>query len=108
MSDRLLAITPIDGRYKKSVSELNDIFSEYGMIRRRVDVEIEYFIFLSTFIPELSGVNTEHVTKLREISKNFNLEEAKVVKEIEERTRHDVKAVEYYKSVNIFHLFILV
>jgi len=96
MSETLLAITPIDGRYKKSVSELNDIFSEYGMIRRRVDVEIEYFIFLSTFIPELSGVNTEHVTKLREISKNFNLEEAKVVKEIEERTRHDVKAVEYY------------
>ena len=44
MSETLLAITPIDGRYKKSVSELNEIFSEYGMIRRRVDVEIEYFI----------------------------------------------------------------
>ena len=51
--NRLQAITSIDGRYSSRVNELEDIFSEYGIISRRVDVEIEYFIFLSTLLPQL-------------------------------------------------------
>jgi len=99
MTERLLAITPIDGRYKNKVSELGNIFSEYGMISRRVDVEIEYFIFLSTILPELTEINDDDRVKIREISKNFNINEAKLVKNIEAKTQHDVKAVEYYLRI---------
>lgn len=99
METKLQAISPIDGRYASRVSELSDIFSEYGLIRRRVDVEIEYFIFLSTLLPELRGVTSENIYNLRQISKNFNIEEAKIVKNIESHTHHDVKAVEYYLRI---------
>jgi len=99
MTEGLFAITPIDGRYKNKVSELKSIFSEFGMISRRVDVEVEYFIFLSTILPELSDITDADRIKIRDISKNFDINEAKIVKEIEKKTRHDVKAVEYYLRI---------
>ena len=99
METKLQAISPIDGRYASRVSELKDIFSEYGLIRRRVDVEIEYFIFLSTLLPELRDITVDNIFNLRQISKNFNIEEAKIVKNIESHTHHDVKAVEYYLRI---------
>lgn len=94
--NNLKAISPLDGRYFKHIEEMSEYFSEYGLIRMRVDVEIEYFIFLSTFIPELSEITDDNVTQLRKISSEFSEEDACVVKKIEEKTRHDVKSVEYF------------
>ena len=102
--DKLLAITPIDGRYSSRVKELEEIFSEYGIISRRVDVEIEYFIFLSTLLPQLRKLTNEDRENIRNISKSFNLKEAEIVKGIERETRHDVKAVEYYLRVKFNEL----
>lgn len=91
----LTAISPIDGRYRKQVSELAPYFSEFGLIQYRVRVEIEYFIALAHegifTMPE--GV-TEEV--LRNIYKDFSDADALSIKEIEKTTNHDVKAVEYF------------
>ena len=94
----LTAITPIDGRYRNKVSELDDYFSEYALIKYRVLVEIEYFISLSQIpMPLLEDINKEEVfVELRKIYTDFSLEDAAKVKEIEAVTNHDVKAVEYF------------
>ena len=92
--EELLNISPIDGRYKNLTKEVGDYFSEYNLIKNRVLVEIEW---LKKLFKEL---NIEHTSKeievLDKIAENFNIEEAKRVKEIESVTKHDVKAVEYY------------
>ena len=94
----LSAISPIDGRYSKLVTELQEVFSEYALIKYRVFVEIEWFIHLSKqqHIKELPYLTKQSITFLSKIEKNFSLAEARKVKNIEKKTNHDVKAVEYY------------
>ena len=93
----LRAISPIDGRYYKQVSSLSDYFSEYAYIRARVFVEIEYFIALCELpLPELSILKPETFNTLRSIYQTFSETDAQHIKEIEQTTNHDVKAVEYF------------
>jgi adenylosuccinate lyase len=90
----LTAISPIDGRYRHQVQHLDDYFSEYALIRNRVLVEVEYFLFLSNkrFFP-LSAATRR---KLQAIPEQFSLEDAQWIKTKEKETNHDVKAVEYF------------
>lgn len=92
----LTAISPIDGRYFDSVSPLAPYFSEFGLIRYRVLIEIEYFISLSATIHELEDFPAHMVAEIRRIYKHFAESQALEVKEIEKTTNHDVKAVEYF------------
>ena len=93
----LTAISPVDGRYRNKAENLAAYFSEYALIKYRVRVEIEYFITLSVFLPQLSELNAAEVKKgLRKIYQEFTEEDALRVKEIESVTNHDVKAVEYF------------
>ena len=93
----LTAISPVDGRYRNKAENLAAYFSEYALIKYRVRVEIEYFITLSEFLPQLGELNTAEVKEgLRRIYQEFTEEDALRVKEIESVTNHDVKAVEYF------------
>lgn len=93
----LTAITPIDGRYRAKVRDLARYFSEYALIKYRVEVEIEYFIALCQIpLPQLSGIEFVKISELREVYSGFNLNDAARIKEIEKTTNHDVKAVEYF------------
>ncbi len=95
--DKLTAISPVDGRYRKTTAPLADYFSEKALIRYRVMVEIEYFIALCQLpLPQLKGVDTEAYRALRKIYRQFKMTDAEQVKAIEKTTNHDVKAVEYY------------
>lgn len=91
----LTAISPIDGRYRRQLADLALYFSEYGLIRARVEVEIEYFIALNeTGIFKLPKGLTKNI--LRAIYEDFTEEDARHIKQIESVTNHDVKAVEYF------------
>lgn len=93
----LTAISPIDGRYRRQVSDLAQYFSEYGLIRYRVLVEIEYFISLcEQRVPQLKTFPQNKFKALRAIYLEFNEGDAKQIKEFEKTTNHDVKAVEYF------------
>lgn len=92
----LSAISPIDGRYATQTKSLVPYFSEYGLIRYRVLVEIEYFISLTGVLPELEDFPAREIEKLRSIHKTFSDADALAIKEIEQTTNHDVKAVEYF------------
>ena len=93
----LYAISPVDGRYRKTTQELAGYFSEAALIEFRVYVEIEYFIALCELpLPQLRDFPKEHYTALRDIYKNFKQEHAQRIKDIESITNHDVKAVEYF------------
>jgi adenylosuccinate lyase len=94
----LTAISPIDGRYRDKTSELSSFFSEYGLIKYRVLIEVEYFIELSCAqcIPDLINLEKSQIEKLRSIYLNFSENDAISIKEIEATTNHDVKAVEYF------------
>ncbi len=93
----LTAISPIDGRYRSKVDGLALYFSEYALIRYRVLVEIEYFISLCELpLPQLEKVDRGVFEQLRDIYRAFQLEDAERIKEIEQVTNHDVKAVEYF------------
>jgi adenylosuccinate lyase len=92
----LTAISPIDGRYFNHVQALAPYFSEFGLMRYRVLVEIEYFIALTYAVPELARFPKEKEETLRSIYKNFTEADAQTIKEIEKTTNHDVKAVEYF------------
>lgn len=93
----LTAISPIDGRYRGKTESLDAYFSEFALIRYRVKVEVEYFIALCELqLPQLSGVSTDVFESLRAIYKDFSLEDAQRIKDIESVTNHDVKAVEYF------------
>ncbi len=95
--DELTAISPIDGRYREKTELLDKYFSEFALIKYRVKVEIEYFISLCELpLPQLSSIEKKTFRKLREITQNFCLEDARKIKEIEKTTNHDVKAVEYF------------
>ena len=92
----LTAISPIDGRYFRSVETLSQYFSEYGLIRYRIQIEIEYFIALSATIPEMTDFPVHKLNELRRIYKDFSEADAEEIKKIEAETNHDVKAVEYF------------
>jgi len=93
----LTAISPVDGRYSNKVENLWKYFSEFALIKYRVFVEIEYFIALCQIpLPQLSEVPENQINELRKINDNFSLENASRIKEIENVTNHDVKAVEYF------------
>ena len=101
--DTLTAISPIDGRYAAQTKELRNIFSEYGLIRHRVIVEVQWLrLFAKTTaiaeVPELSPVANE---LLENIITHFELDHAKQVKNIEKTTNHDVKAIEYFLKEKI-------
>ena len=94
----LTAVTPLDGRYGGKTRPLAEIFSEYGLIRRRVAVETAWFLALSreTEIPEVPPLSPAAVADLQAIADDFSLEDGERVKAIEATTNHDVKAVEYF------------
>ena len=93
----LTAISPIDGRYHAKTKKLADYFSEFGLIRYRVQIEIEYFIALSqTEIPIFKNFPVNKLAELRAIYLNFSEEDANWIKNSEKITNHDVKAVEYF------------
>jgi adenylosuccinate lyase len=95
--NKLTAISPIDGRYRGKVEELAHYFSEFGLIKYRVLVEVEYFIALvDTGIEALNDFPKERVDDLRAIYKNFTEADALEIKATERVTNHDVKAVEYF------------
>jgi len=93
----LTAVSPIDGRYHDKTAELADFFSEYALIRYRVRVEIEYFIWLCQLpLPQLQSFPANLFPQLRAIYEEMTVDQAAQVKEIERVTNHDVKAVEYF------------
>lgn len=93
----LTAISPIDGRYWGKANALSNYFSEYALIKYRVQVEIEYFISLCELpLPQLNDFNKSLFESLRDIYRNFSEADANRIKEIEGVTNHDVKAVEYF------------
>ncbi|MDP2642673.1 MAG: adenylosuccinate lyase [Candidatus Peregrinibacteria bacterium] len=97
MEHSLLAISPLDGRYSDKVSYLSQYFAEAALMRYRVLVEIEWFIFIFNDL-DLAGVklDSKKIRMLREIYEDFDIDCAKKIKEIERTTNHDVKAVEYF------------
>lgn len=93
----LTAISPVDGRYRRNTSELATYFSEFGLIRYRVLVEVEYFIALCELpLPQLAEVDHSLFSALRAMYQNFSEADALQIKETEKTTNHDVKAVEYF------------
>ena len=94
----LTALSPLDGRYCAKVDPLREIFSEFGLIKRRVAVEVAWLIALSECpeIEEVPLLSSEATAQLSGIASNFGAEQAARVKSIEATTNHDVKAVEYF------------
>ena len=92
--DELLCISPIDGRYHNSTKELNEYFSEYALIKYRVLVEVKWLLKLDKIIN--INFSKKEIDSLNSIINNFNIEDARKVKEIEGTIKHDVKAVEYF------------
>lgn len=95
--NKLTAISPIDGRYRKKTEILADYFSEFALIKYRVMVEIEYFIALVELpLHQLKSFDKKKFKVLRQIYRKFELDDAVEIKNIEKTTNHDVKAVEYF------------
>ncbi len=93
----LNAISPIDGRYRNKIAALSSFFSEEALIKYRVKIEIEYFISLCEIpLPQLKSFDTSLFHELRNIYVNFSSNDAQKIKDIENVTNHDVKAVEYF------------
>jgi adenylosuccinate lyase len=93
----LTAVSPLDGRYSKKTEKLQAYFSEYALIKYRIQVEVEYFIALYQLgLPQLVELNQDDVLDMRKLYESFSVEDANKVKEIETITNHDVKAVEYF------------
>lgn len=93
----LTAISPVDGRYRSKSESLSEYFSEFALIRYRVRVEVEYFIALCELpLDNLKSFDHGKFSQLRSIYKDFTLEDAQKIKDIEKITNHDVKAVEYF------------
>ena len=93
----LTAVSPIDGRYAAKTASLREIFSEYGLIKRRVEVEVRWLEKLASHngIPEVAKLSADATKVLNNLVTEFSLDDAARVKEIESTTNHDVKAVEY-------------
>ena len=101
----LTAISPIDGRYRNKVDELDGYFSEFGLIKYRLMIEVEYFIALCEIpLPQLKDFGRDDFQQLRSIYEDFDIADAEKVKEREKITNHDIKAVEYYLKEKFFRL----
>jgi adenylosuccinate lyase len=96
MEQQLEAITPIDGRYLDKTKELRKYFSEYALIKYRIEIELKYFQFLTKNLPELKDIDKDEVNELFIKFKKFDINDVIEIKRIEKITNHDVKAVEYY------------
>ena len=96
---QLTAISPIDGRYRKQVQQLDEYFSEFALIKYRVIVEIDYFVFLAD--KKFFKLPAKAKTFLLELKENFSEADAQTIKEIEATTNHDVKAVEYFLKIQL-------
>jgi len=94
----LTAISPVDGRYQNKTDVLKPVFSEYGLFKFRVLVEVEWLKKLSNIsdIKEIESFSADSISLLDNIKNNFSIEDAKKIKEIEKTTNHDMKAVEYF------------
>lgn len=94
----LMAISPLDGRYHDKMQLLRPIFSEYGLIKFRVTVEIRWLETLAEFanLPDVPKLSADAKSLLNNIIENFSLQDAELVKKIEAGINHDVKAVEYF------------
>ena len=94
----LTALSPLDGRYAGKVEALRPIFSEFGLMHRRVQVEIEWLLALAAEpkIAELPPFDTTQIAALKAIAENFSVTDGERIKAIEATTNHDVKAVEYF------------
>lgn len=93
----LTAISPVDGRYQSKTSELQPYFSEFGLIKYRVIVEVEYFIaMVESGVKALADFPKDKYAEMRVMCTNFSEEDALWIKNIEKTTNHDVKAVEYF------------
>ena len=101
--DNLTSISPIDGRYSDKTNALKPIFSEFGLMKYRLLVEVRWLEALSknSNIPEVPSFSPESNKKLLAIANDFSIEDAKAIKEIEKTTNHDVKAVEYFLKEQI-------
>ena len=99
----LTAISPIDGRYRKQVHHLEDYFSEYALMKYRVMVEIEYFLFLAD--KKFFDLTAKQKKFLKAVGENFSLDDALQIKETEKITNHDVKAVEYFLKSKLSDTF---
>ena len=97
--NQLTAISPIDGRYRKQVQHLDEYFSEYALIKYRVQVEVEYFLFLGE--KKFFKVNAQTKKHLLDVVANFSVEDAQQIKDTEKITNHDVKAVEYFLKAQL-------
>ncbi len=101
--DPLNSLSPLDGRYSQKIHILRDFFSEAALMRYRILVEVEWFIFLCNEL-KLQGTRTfgsADLKKIRALHENFDLAKAGRIKEIEKETNHDVKAVEYFIKENL-------
>ena len=99
----LTAISPLDGRYRHKVDELDLYFSEFGLIRYRLMVEVEYFIALCDIpLPQLVDFKKDNFKVLRSIYEDFDLTDAEKIKEREKITNHDIKAIEYFLKEKFF------
>lgn len=90
----LTALSPIDGRYRKQVKHLDEFFSEYALIKYRVWVEVEYFLFLADH--KFFKLTPKARLQLKKVMDDFSIDDAQQIKQIESVTNHDVKAVEYF------------
>jgi len=100
----LTAISPLDGRYKQKVNELDLYFSEFGLIKYRLMVEIEYFIALCDIpLPQLSDFRKDNYNDLRSIYEDLTIHDAEKIKEREKTTNHDIKALEYFLKEKFLH-----
>ncbi|MEJ6505842.1 MAG: adenylosuccinate lyase [Crocinitomicaceae bacterium] len=101
----LTAISPVDGRYHSKTKALQAYYSEYGLIRYRVLVEVEYFIALTAIpLPSLKDFPKEQTEALRDLYRNFSESDAMWIKDTEKTTNHDVKAVEYFLKEKVTQL----
>ena len=97
MTNFLEALSPIDGRYVKQTQALRNYFSEFALFRYRIRVEVEYLISLSYLsLPKFQPLEAQQVVQLRSLYTDFTIEHAQEIKQIELRTNHDIKAVEYF------------
>jgi adenylosuccinate lyase len=98
----LTAISPIDGRYRKTTEKLDAYFSEYALFKYRVLVEVKYFIALcEAGLPQLPKLSADQKKSLNNIHESFEVKDALKIKEFEKTTNHDVKAVEYFVKEKI-------
>ncbi|MFY0643743.1 MAG: adenylosuccinate lyase [Bacteroidia bacterium] len=97
MLSSLSAVSPVDGRYRSKIEELAPYFSEYGLFKYRVWIEVEYFIALSKInLAQFIELTDDETMSLRSLYTEFNEADAQAIKDIEKITNHDVKAVEYF------------